>query len=380
MSGILSLQYLPGETRAFLHRDGRLEGLAILRDGGPAAVGALAVGRVARLDRRLNAAFISLPEGPDGFLPLAEAPGGLSEGALLGVRVTRVAAEDKGPRLSAKLDAEQRGLIDPHLASRGHGPRAVAGGRSLLAALAEPARLCRADDPAAFALLGDGKLERHLLPSGFPETEAAGFDAEVAALLEPAVALDGGGGLLVEAGRTLTAIDVNLGAGGAAAVNQAAAREAARQLRLRSIGGRVVIDFLDSHEGDLRAAAERTLKAALADDPERIKTVGWSRGGLYELTRRRSQPALAEILLEPAGSFGNRRKSHATLAFEALRAFALAARAQPSARPVLRAPAPLAALIAEHPARRHLEDRLGRPLALREGGGNAPFTIVGGED
>jgi Ribonuclease G/E len=297
----------------------------------------------------------------------------------LGVRVTRVAAEDKGPRLTAKLEPEQRGLIEPHLASRGDGPRAVAGGRSSLAALAERARLCRADDPAAFALLGAGKLERQLLPGGFPEAEATAFDAEVGALLEPAVALAGGGSLLVEPGRTLTAIDVNLGAGGAAAVNEAAAREAARQLRLRSLGGRVVIDFLDSHEGELRAAAERTLKAALADDPERIKTVGWSRGGLYELTRRRSQPALAEILLEPAGSFGNRRKSAATLAFEALRAMATAARKRPSARPVLRTAGPVAAFLAAHPARRHLESRLGRTVAIH-GDGVEPFTVAFEED
>ena len=385
MSATLSLQYLPGETRAFLHRDGRLEGLAILRDGGPAAVGALAVGRVLRLDRRLNAAFVALPEGPDGFLPLAEAPAGLSEGALLAVRVTRVAAEDKGPRLSAKLEPEQRRAVEP-LAG---GPRLIAGGRSSLgalegtalgwAALEGEAGLCRADDPAAFALLVSDGLERQLLPAGFSEAEAAGFDAEVAALLEPAVALAGGGSLLVEVGRTLTAIDVNLGAGTAAAVNEAAAREAARQLRLRAIGGRVVIDFLDSHASELRAAIERTLKAALAADPERVKTLGWSRGGLYELTRRRSQPSLAELLLEPEGRFGNRRKSAATLAFEALRAAAIAGRARPGARLVLRVPPAVAAFLAEHPARRHVEAKLGRAIALQEGGAET-LTVAFEED
>jgi len=379
VSGTLSLQYLPGETRAFLHRDGRLEGLAILRDGGPAAVGALFVGRIAKLDRRLNAAFVALPEGPEGFLPLADAPAGLSEGQLLGLRVTRVASEDKGPRLTAKLEPEQRRRLEP----LGGEPRAIAAGRSALAALEAGARLVRADDPAAFALLAQEapgrELERELLPGGFPEAEAAAFDDEVAALLEPEVALDGGGSLIVEAGRTLTAIDVNLGGGAAAAVNEAAAAEAARQLRLRAIGGRVVIDFLDSHAAERRQAAERALKQALAADRERVKTVGWSRGGLYELTRRRSQPALHEILLEPAGSLGNRRRTAATLAFEALRAWARAMRARPGAGLALRAAPAVARALGGHPARRHLEARLGRSLAVTEGG-PAPYVLAESED
>jgi len=378
LSASLSLQYLPGETRAFLHRDGRLEGLAILRDGGAAAVGALYLGRVARLDRRLNAAFVTLPEGPDGFLPLAEAPAGVSEGALLGLRVVRVAAEDKGPRLTARLEPEQRGLLPATDAeARSSGPRLLASGRSALAALEAAADLCRADDPAAFALLTRPALPRQIVAGGFAESEAEGFDAEVAALLEPEVALDGGGDLIVETGRTLTAIDVNLGGGTAAAVNEAAAAEAARQLRLRALGGRVVIDFRDSHASERRAAAERGLKQALAADPERVKTLGWSRGGLYELTRRRSQPALHEILLEPAGSLGNRRKTTATLAFEALRALAAAARARPAARLRLRAGAALAALLQGHAARRHLEARLGRAIEIEAAAeGSAPFTLA----
>jgi Ribonuclease G/E len=375
VSATLSLQYLPGETRAFLHRDGQLDGLAILRDGGPAAVGALYLGRVARLERRLNAAFVTLPDGPDGFLPLGDAPTALSEGALLAVRVTRVAAEDKGPRVTAKLEAGQGRLAE----APGKGPRLLAAGRSGLAALEGEAELCRSDDPAAFDLLSSERLERQLVPGGFAEAEAAAFDAEVAALLQPEVPLDGGGSLIVEAGRTLTAIDVNLGAGSAARVNEAAAREAARQLRLRSLGGRVVIDFVDSHDSARRAAAEQALKAAIAGDPERVKTVGWSRGGLYELTRRRSQPSLAELLLETAGDYGNRRKSAETLAFEALRTAALALRRHPSAKAVLEAPPVLARGLDAHPGRRHLEAKLGRTIAVREGG-VPPFSLVFEED
>lgn len=365
-NAILSLQYLPGETRAFLEEDGRLEGLAILRDSGPLALGTLLLGRVRRLDRRLNAAFVALPQGPDGFLPLSEAPATLSEGTLLALRVTRVAAEDKGPRLTGKLESRERAPAS------GDEPRVLQRGGSLLPALAARAALVRADDPAAFALVPEG-MERQLLPAGLPEQAA--WDQAIDALLQPEVALEGGGSLIVETGRTLCAIDVNLGSGEAAAVNEAAARALARQLRLRALGGRVVIDFLDSHESGKRAAVERTLKEALAQDPERVKTLGWSRGGLYELTRRRSQPALHEILLEPAGDYGNRRKRAATLAFEALRALAAAARARPAAALALSVAPAVGAFLADHPARRYLEQRLGRTIAL-DVDATEPFTLA----
>src|SRR5690606_9127113 len=101
------------------------------------------------------------------------------------------------------------------------------------------------------------------------------LDEQIAAALEPEVPLASGGMLLIEPGHTLTAIDVN--SGGAAAdgggrrpgerrlleANLEATREIARQLRLRNIGGIVVIDFIDLKSAESRARVVASLSRSL---------------------------------------------------------------------------------------------------------------------
>src|SRR5690606_26627756 len=98
--------------------------------------------------------------------------------------------------------------------------------------------------------------------------------------LSPRVPLAGGGFLLIERAAALTAIDVNAGDGAERLdplrLNLAAAGEAARQLRLRGVGGLVVIDFV---QANAPAAGERTLAAlreALAEDPIPTQISGMS--------------------------------------------------------------------------------------------------------
>ncbi|HVZ02264.1 MAG TPA: ribonuclease E/G, partial [Dongiaceae bacterium] len=137
-------------------------------------------------------------------------------------------------------------------------------------------------------------------------------DEEIAAALQEEVPLPGGGHILIEPVRTLTAIDVNsgdasarrggLGSGGgggigetALAVNLAAAREIPIQLALRNIGGVIVIDFIDIEHRGKRDQVVETLREAVIVDPA-IDWVGnMSRLGLVELKRRRSGPSLAEM-------------------------------------------------------------------------------------
>lgn len=131
---------------------------------------------------------------------------------------------------------------------------------------------------------------------------------QVDAALDPEVALPGGGFLLFEPGRTLTAIDVNSGGaaiegGGRKAaarrlvdVNLAAAAEIARQLRLRNLGGIIVIDFIDVKGGPARARVVEALEAALAGDPAPCQIGAMSRFGLVEMTRRRRGASLSELL------------------------------------------------------------------------------------
>jgi len=123
------------------------------------------------------------------------------------------------------------------------------------------------------------------------------LEGQIAALTRPQVALSGGAGLVIERTEALIAVDVNGGErGNALAVNLEAAGEIARQLRLRNLGGIVVVDFLSMPK---RGDGERllaALTAAVRDDPVQTEVYGLSRLGLVELTRARRGPALTELL------------------------------------------------------------------------------------
>lgn len=123
------------------------------------------------------------------------------------------------------------------------------------------------------------------------------IDAQIEQALAPEVALPGGGSIAIQPTRAFTAIDVDSGpARHALEVNLEAADVVAQQLRLRNLGGAVLVDFIT-----LRQAADRDrllgrLALALAEDPAPTQVLGWTRLGLVELTRARRGPALAEAL------------------------------------------------------------------------------------
>jgi ribonuclease G len=126
--------------------------------------------------------------------------------------------------------------------------------------------------------------------------EAIGAAAQIEEALQPRVPLAGGGSLIIEATAALTAIDVNGGGRRALEANLAAVPEIARQLRLRRIGGTIVVDFVDLPTRSARARLLEALRAALADDPEPVQVFPMTRFGLIEISRRRGGPSLAEML------------------------------------------------------------------------------------
>ncbi len=200
--------------------------------------------------------------------------------------------------------------------------------------------------------------------------EAEGIEEQLEAALLPEAPIPGGGFLVIESGRTLTAVDVNTGGGDAKRpreVNFAATEEIAHQLRLRAIGGLVVIDFIDLRAPSARAPVLERLEAALAGDPAGCELAGATRLGLVELTRRRAGPSLAELLTEPCGRGGGGRVRRAeVIGTELLRRIATEARAAPGRRMVLACAPEIAAALAGvlAAARAELEARLGRPLDI----------------
>ena len=104
--------------------------------------------------------------------------------------------------------------------------------------------------------------------------------------------------MMIEPTRALVAVDVNTGPdtspAAALKANVAAARDLPRQLRLRGLGGQVVVDFAPMPKRD-RHILDQVLKAAFKTDGE-SNLAGWTTLGLYELTRKRDRLPLSELL------------------------------------------------------------------------------------
>jgi ribonuclease E len=155
---------------------------------------------------------------------------------------------------------------------------------------------------------GLGDFPVHVMPTGqwtpSPDELAEALDAA----MEKEVSVPGGGSLLVEPGQTLTAIDVNAGDSvGRGAVsrdperarfelNRAAAWEIARQLRLRNLGGLIVIDFIGLRRPADRRAVVDELHRACCADPQPCQILEMSRFGLVEMMRQSVGATLAEQL------------------------------------------------------------------------------------
>ena len=135
-------------------------------------------------------------------------------------------------------------------------------------------------------------------------TDAGGFEDHgvldaLDALAEDIVPLSGGASMYVEPTRALVAIDVNTGAdvslGAGIKANMACARALPRALRLRGLGGQVVLDLAPMPKKD-RRPFETALRAAFRVDDVETTLVGWTPLGHYEVQRKRARAPLAEIL------------------------------------------------------------------------------------
>lgn len=190
-----------------------------------------------------------------------------------------------------------------------------------------------------------GRIE--LYESRAPLFEAFGIDDEIAQLVEPRVALPSGGWITIEATEALTAIDVNSGSyvqgGGledtSLQVNLEAAEMIGRQLRLRGVGGLIVIDFIHLESKDNIARLLQALEAACSKGRVPIQILGMSEFGLVEMTRKRIRDPLVARLTERCHRCDGhgRRKTVETVAVEMMRQIERAHAAAPDKRVILRA-------------------------------------------
>ncbi len=170
------------------------------------------------------------------------------------------------------------------------------------------------------------RIELHEGPRTLRETY--GLDREIDRVLRPRVWLRSGGYLVIEQTEALVSIDVNTGRfvgrhdfdETVLRTNLEAADEIARQLRLRDLGGIIVVDFIDMVREPHRKTVIERLDAALSRDRARTKIVGLSELGLLQLTRKRTRPGVGASITRscPTCAGRGRVKTAAAVAAEAL--------------------------------------------------------------
>jgi ribonuclease G len=155
------------------------------------------------------------------------------------------------------------------------------------------------------------------------------IDAEIEKALSRRVDLKSGGYLMIDQTEAMTTIDVNTGGYVGARnfddtifkTNLEAAHTIARQLRLRNLGGIIIIDFIDMENVEHRDAVLSELKRALSRDRTRITVNGFSQLGLVEMTRKRTRESLAHVLCEqcPVCTGKGQVKTARTVCYDVLR-------------------------------------------------------------
>ncbi|WP_102224988.1 ribonuclease E/G [Acidimangrovimonas sediminis] len=348
---VIAIDSHEGRAAAALIEDGQLIDLLVDADDDQPPPGAIFRGVVNRPMKGQGGVFVTLPDGMTGFLRQVS---GLSPGERVLVQVAGHAEPGKAVPVSQRLLFKSRYAIvtpdapglnisrrirdeelrDRLSASAEAGMAGAAEGLGLVlrsaAALAQEEEL--AEDIAqmrglAEQVLADLTGEPELLVDGATAAETAwrdwadpapdeirarpgafaelGVDEMIDALMSPRVALPGGGHLMIEPTRALIAVDVNTGPDTSPAAglkaNIAAARDLPRQLRLRGLGGQVVVDFAPMSKKD-RAALEQVLRASFRAAGTETSLAGWTPLGNYELQRKRERMPLSRALAGRGGA------------------------------------------------------------------------------
>lgn len=335
---------LAGQEAAALMVDGILQDLIVLpNDPDLLPIGAICRGVVERLMKGQGGAFVRLPDGRRGYL---RDRSGLREGKPMLVQISGNPEEGKAIPLSSRLifrgryalvtpkapgvnvsrqirDPETRAELSD-LAAKALGAREYG---LILRSAAQEAALAdlrlELDDLLLLAdrVMADAEGEPELLldaPSpwaqawtewAFPTPDAVeegdtsfedlGVSDAIDALLSEKIVLPAGASAFVEETRAVVAIDVNTGADTTPAAglkaNIALTRDLPRQLRLRGLGGQIVVDFAPMPKKD-RAVLDQVLRAAFKGEGTETTQVGWTKMGLYEINKKRDRMALRRIV------------------------------------------------------------------------------------
>lgn len=402
----------PGERRVALTKNGKLCRIFIDRAGDKSVVDGIYWGRITRINKGLDAAFIDIGMEDMGFLAAADAqtfdharerpiPIGqlFTEGRNVLVQVTRDPQNGKGAKLTTLLDISTANivitpwrpgnLVSKHVEEPSARERleeileeiaevdagfvakslAIYSSRetlmreahmlsqdweyikALMKVRKSPAVLLEPPEPILrfFWDIYDGGLKRivvegrqfyqeilQVLKYRFPELLSVvklhestdeiftthDLTEQWENVYSKMVMLPSGGSLIIEETEALTAIDVNSGKWVREVhpeqmnlkINLEAIKEIARQVPLRNLSGQIVIDFLPQKHKKKREMLLRAFKEAVIEDRTNVNLIGFTRLGLFELTRRRRGKTLSQQLF----NLNENMKSPLTVALEAL--------------------------------------------------------------
>jgi ribonuclease G len=215
-------------------------------------------------------------------------------------------------------------------------------------------------------------------------------EPEIEKALSRRVELKSGGYLIIDQTEAMTTIDVNTGGYVGSRnfddtvfkTNLEAAHAIARQLRLRNLGGIIILDFIDMESAEHRAAVLDELRRATARDRTRLTLNGFTALGLVEMTRKRTRESLAHILCEPCPTCAGRgeiRTAH-TVCYDILREILREARAFNAREFRVIAGQPVIDLLLEDEAGSlsMLSDFIGKPISVQveSSYGQEQFDIV----
>jgi len=210
-----------------------------------------------------------------------------------------------------------------------------------------------------------------------PIFDLHGIEEEISQALQQKVLLKSGGHLMIDQTEAMTTIDVNTGAyvghrnleETIYRTNLEAAVAIARQLRVRNLGGIIIIDFIDMHDESHRRQVLAALERALAGDRAATQVMSLSPLGVVEMTRKRTRESLEHLLCEPCRSCEGRgfSKTAQTVCYEIFREIVRQSRQFASRELLILAHQDVVErlLDEESAATAELESQVGRPIRLQ---------------
>jgi ribonuclease E len=241
------------------------------------------------------------------------------------------------------------------------------------------------DEPAAYeqakeflqVVMPDFADRIKLWESPEPMFHKHGIEQEINRIQQRKVPLPLGGSIVVDQTEALVAIDVNSGnfradnnnaEESAYQMNLQAAKEIARQLRLRDLGGVIVNDFIDMREERHRRGVERALRDAVERDRARTKILRMSQFGIIEMTRQRIRPSLKRSAYQECGHCKGTShvKTAESMGIDVIRLLQLAAARDPLHRIEVRVHAEVAQYLANRKRKEiaQLEETRGKQISV----------------